>query len=84
MDAIGAKTGLAPAQGTTTTAAATNGNGTATTNGNGKPGAVDKAKAWFGERSELEKGAIVIGGVAVAGLLLMSIFGGYAPNKKRY
>jgi hypothetical protein len=57
----------------------------ATTNGNGaKPGALDKAKAWFGERSELEKGAIVIGGVAVAGLLLMSIFGGYAPNKKRY
>jgi hypothetical protein len=53
-----------------------------------KPGLMDRAKTWWAERSGTEKGAIVVGGVAVVGLLVWALAGrgmrpNYTPNLRR-
>lgn len=57
-------------------------NGSPNGNGNGKQSATDKAKAWWGDRSNVEKGAVVVGGLAVFGLLVLALTGArrYRPN----
>lgn len=58
-----------------------NGNGNGKANGGGP---VDKAKSWWGDRSNVEKGAVVVGGIALVGLLVYALARPRRARPNRY